>query len=213
MNRGKKNFDVEAASWDDNPARIKLARDVAEAISKQITLTSDMDLLDFGCGTGLLTFHLQPFVHSITGADTSAGMLDLFKAKIEAQHLANVKALLLEPDKGDTLAGSYHQVVSNMTLHHVKEIKPLLDQFYKIITPAGFLCIADLDPDDGRFHDDNTGVFHFGFDRTMLRGAFIKAGFDNVWNVTATEVVKPSLNGEMRRFTIFLMTGCKNSHK
>ena len=34
-----------------------------------------MDALDFGCGTGLVTLKLQPFIHSITGVDGSQGMI------------------------------------------------------------------------------------------------------------------------------------------
>jgi ubiquinone/menaquinone biosynthesis C-methylase UbiE len=96
-----------------------------------------------------------------------------------------------------------------MTLHHVKEIRPLLDQFYRILTPSGYLCIADLDLDDGQFHDNNEGVFHFGFDRALLRKDFMKGGFNDIRDRTAAEVMKPSSDGGMRSFTIFLMTGRK----
>jgi len=206
----KRNFDKEAASWDENPIRIKLAGDVANAISENIMLTSDMDLLDFGCGTGLLTLNLQPKVRSITGVDSSPGMLDVFKAKITKQNLSNVKALHTDLDNGDALSGTYDVVVSSMTLHHVKEIKPLLKQFYKVISPSGYLCIADLDPDDGQFHGSNvTGVFHSGFDLAELRQEFIHAGFDDVRDMTAAEVIKPISGGEMRRFSVFLMVGRK----
>jgi len=212
MNIEKRDFDKEAASWDENPTRIKLAGDVANAISENIALTSDMDVLDFGCGTGLLTLNLQPKVRSITGVDSSPGMLDAFKAKIAGQNLSNVKMLHTDLDKGDVLSGIYDVVVSSMTLHHVKEIKPLLMQFYKVISPSGYLCIADLDPDDGQFHGSNvTGVFHSGFDRAELRQEFIHAGFDDVRDMTAAEVIKPIPNGEMRRFSVFLMFGRKKT--
>ncbi|MCX5852232.1 MAG: class I SAM-dependent methyltransferase [Deltaproteobacteria bacterium] len=207
----KRDFDKEAASWDEHPARVKLAKDIADAISKQIVLTSDMNAVDFGCGTGLLTIQLQPLVHSIIGIDSSQGMLDIFNTKIAKLKLPNVRSLLVDLDKGDSLAGKYHLIVSNLTLHHIKEIIPLFDQFYTIMAPAGYLCIADLDLDDGQFHDNNTGVFHFGFDRATLRKSFTGAGFDNVQDMTAAEVVKPTLNGEMRQFTVFLMTGQKRS--
>jgi ubiquinone/menaquinone biosynthesis C-methylase UbiE len=212
MNIEKRDFDKEAASWDEHPARIKLANDIANAVLNYIVLKPDMDALDFGCGTGLLTIELQPLVHSITGIDSSRGMLDIFDTKIAKLKLTNVRTQLVDLEKGDTLAGNYHLIVSSMTLHHIKEIKPLFDQFYNIITPAGYLCIADLDLDDGQFHDDNTGVFHFGFDRTTLRKTFTEAGFDNVQDLSAAQVAKPTRNGEMRQFTVFLMTGQKRPH-
>ena len=67
INTKKRNFDQEAAKWDQVPERVKVARDIAHSVIQEIILTPDMDVLDFGCGTGLLTFALQPFVRSITG--------------------------------------------------------------------------------------------------------------------------------------------------
>jgi 2-polyprenyl-3-methyl-5-hydroxy-6-metoxy-1,4-benzoquinol methylase len=207
MNSEKRDFDKEAASWDENPVRVKLAKDVASAITKQITLTHEMDVMDFGCGTGLLAFQLQPLVHSVTGVDSSQGMLDVFNKRITELKLSNVDAMHMDLDNGDILRGHYDVIVSNMTIHHIKDLKPLFHQFQSIIVPGGYLSIADLDLDDGLFHDDNTGVFHPGFDRTAMREVFTEAGFENMQNVTATEVMKPTSGGEMRRFTIFLMTG------
>jgi hypothetical protein len=40
-----------------------------------------------------------------------------------------------------------------------------------------------------------------------MREFFTEAGFNNIKENTAAEVVKPIRGGEMRRFTIFLMTG------
>jgi ubiquinone/menaquinone biosynthesis C-methylase UbiE len=165
--------------------------------------------MDFGCGTGLLTLQLQPFVHSITGADSSKGMLDMLRAKLAKLTMHNVRTVLIDSDKRNTLAGSYDLVVSNMTLHHIKEIEPLLAQFHRITAPSGHLCVADLDLDGGQFHDDNTGVFHFGFSRPKLRKTFAEAGFSNVQDTTAAEIAKPAKNGEIRRFTVFLMTARK----
>jgi ubiquinone/menaquinone biosynthesis C-methylase UbiE len=209
INTKKRNFDQAAANWDQVPGRVKVAQDIAHSMIREITLTPDMDVLDFGCGTGLLTFALHPFVRSITGVDSSQGMLDVFKTKIKEQNLSNEKVHYLDLDKGDVLEGSYHLIVSSMTLHHVKKISPLLKQFYSILRPSGTLCIADLDLDDGKFHSNNDGVFHFGFDRATLRKTFTEAGFYNVQDKTAAQAVKPTLNEEMRRFTVFLTTGKK----
>ncbi|MBN1625202.1 MAG: class I SAM-dependent methyltransferase [Deltaproteobacteria bacterium] len=209
MNTEKRDFDKEAASWDENPGRVRIAKDVARAILRQVALTHDMDIMDFGCGTGLLSIELQLLVHSVTGIDSSQGMLDIFNSKISGMGLKNVGTLLVDLEKGDRLTGSYDLVVSSMTVHHIREIESLFDQFNDATVPDGHLYIADLDPDDGLFHSDNTGVFHFGFDRNNFRKVFIKAGFNNVRDVKAAEIMKPVGNGETRRFTLFLMTGRK----
>jgi 2-polyprenyl-3-methyl-5-hydroxy-6-metoxy-1,4-benzoquinol methylase len=209
MNNEKRDFDKAAASWDE-PGRVKLANDIAQAIIDAIALAPTMDVLDFGCGTGLLTLKLRPLVHSITGVDSSQGMLDVLNAKIKNQDLTDVKTQHRDLDKGDALEGSYHLIISSMTLHHIREIRPLLDKFSKACAPDGYLCIADLDPDGGRFHGNNDGVFHFGFDRAMMRRAFIEAGFHDVRDKTAAHIMKPIPDEGSRLFSVFLMTGRKS---
>lgn len=209
MEDGKRDFDKEAAAWDEKPERVKMARDVLCSIVDVIRLNDGMDVLDFGCGTGLLTLLIRPFVKSVMGVDSSKGMLEVLQGKIEKQKFIHVKPHYLDLEKGDTLTGSYDLVVSSMTLHHVREIGPLLAQFNGILKPGGFLAIADLDSEEGRFHGENTGVFHFGFDRVALRLAFEQAGFEDVQDRTAAEVVKPSADGGKNKFSIFLVTGRK----
>ena len=209
INTKKRNFDQEAVYWDQVPGRVKVAQDIAQSMIQEIALTPDMDVLDFGCGTGLLTFALQPFVRSVTGVDSSQGMLDVFKTKIKEQNLNNIKAEYIDLDKGDVLMGSYNLIVSSMTLHHIRNITPLLKQFYSILLPSGQLAIADLDLDDGKFHSNNDGVFHFGFDRKELNRMFIDTGFRDVRHLTAAQVEKPVEDGRTRLFVMFLITGHK----
>jgi 2-polyprenyl-3-methyl-5-hydroxy-6-metoxy-1,4-benzoquinol methylase len=209
MNVDKRDFDKEAASWDEHPVRVKLAADIASAISQQITLKPDMNVLDFGCGTGLLTLHVAPMVRSITGVDSSRGMLNVLMEKATKQRQNNVRVLQLDPDRGDTVTGQYDLIVSNMTFHHVENVESLLGQLHRAIRFSGYLCVADLDPDQGEFHEDNSGVFHFGFERTTLRRSLMQTGFAGIKDMTAAEVVKPRRNGEIQRFTVFLMVGQK----
>jgi ubiquinone/menaquinone biosynthesis C-methylase UbiE len=207
VNAQKRDFDKVAASWDQNPMRLKLAEDVARAIARQILLTRDMDVLDFGCGTGLLTLQLQPKVRSIIGVDSSEGMLAVLWTKIARANLKNVDVAHIDLDRGQSLPGRYDLIVSSMTLHHILDVGRLLAQFRRIIKPGGWLCIADLDSDGGRFHEDSTGVFHPGFDRSALSSAFEAAGFHDARSVTAAEIVKPAPGGGATHFTVFLMTG------
>jgi ubiquinone/menaquinone biosynthesis C-methylase UbiE len=168
-----------------------------------------MNALDFGCGTGLLTLSLQPFVASITGVDGSRGMLDVLEGKIRDRRLPNARTIQLDPDKGGQLDGRFDLVTSSMALHHVKDISALLDQFYRITAPGGYLCIADLDPDGGLFHADNhTGVFHDGFERKEFGRLIAEAGYADVRDRTATTVLKP-VPGGIREYTIFLMAGTR----
>lgn len=70
---GSETFDAKALSWDDNPVRRKMTQDIFRAIRRAAALSPDMDILDFGCGTGNLALLLRPYVRSVTGMDSSRG--------------------------------------------------------------------------------------------------------------------------------------------
>ncbi len=196
-----RNFDAVAEQWDEEPRRVKLAGEIAAAIQEGIPLSGDWDALDFGCGTGLVTFQLAPFVHSITGVDSSSGMIERLTAKIATAGVSNVSAKLYNPDTAELSAGRYHLITSAMTLHHVKDIVPLLASFKALLHPGGRIALADLETEDGSFHEDPTGVFHHGFSAEELSDMLRKAGFSAVSIETATTIVK----GE-RIFPVLLAT-------
>jgi cyclopropane fatty-acyl-phospholipid synthase-like methyltransferase len=195
-------FDEAAATWDEEPGRVKLARAVADAIARQIQLSADMDVLDFGCGTGLLTLALLPHVHSVTGADASSGMIDVLRGKLQAQKLGNVETILLDPGAPLSLDARFHLIVSSMALHHVADLGPLFARFYEQLRPGGQVALADLDREDGSFHEDSRGVFHLGFERDDVAAHLAGAGFVDLGFTTATIMQKAKGS-----YPIFLATG------
>jgi len=199
-------FDQEAATWDENPRRVSLAKGVAEAIVREMTLSPAMAVLDFGCGTGLLTLNLRSRVGTITGADTSHGMLEVLGRKVREQRLTGVESFQLRPEDGYALRGTYDLIVSSMTLHHVRDLAPLFRQFREHLRPGGQVALADLDAEDGTFHDQTDDVFHLGFDRSQVLDLLQAAGFEGTRATTAHEIRR---NG--RDYPVFLATARRRS--
>ena len=52
-------FDVKAAEWDKSNMHLERARTIAGEILKEIPITAEMKALEFGAGTGLLSFLLR----------------------------------------------------------------------------------------------------------------------------------------------------------
>ncbi len=204
-----KDFDKEAAEWDSNPGRVKLAHDVGAAMIKEINFTNNMEVIDFGCGTGLLTLKLQPLVKKITGIDNSRGMLTMLENKVKSQKLGNVNTQYVDFDKGHRIEGLYDVVVSSMVLHHIPESLAVFKEWISLLRPNGQVCFADLDTEDGGFHGDNTGVHHRGFDRAHLKQLLLDAGFSNVRDSTATTVIKQKDAQSKLEFPIFLITAMR----
>lgn len=206
----RKDFDKEAAQWDANPGRVKLAHDVAAAITREIPLSKEWEALDFGCGTGLLTLKLQLHLKSITGVDSSPGMLNMLESKVATQGLNNVHTRHVDFEKGAHVNGGYDLIVSSMVVHHVPDTADLLKEWFDLLHSGGQIAFADLDSEDGSFHGDNTGVFHLGFDRNKLRQLLQDAGFQDIRDTTATSMSKEVAGQGLRDFSIFLITARKS---
>jgi 2-polyprenyl-3-methyl-5-hydroxy-6-metoxy-1,4-benzoquinol methylase len=203
-----RNFDVDSLTWDDNPVRWNMAKSVFSAMAKSVPFNDTMDLLDFGCGTGLISFQALPFVHSVLCADTSQGMINVVKEKAHSAELSGIKTLLLDPEDSSSFSGSFDCILSSMTFHHVADIAALLRRLYPAVKKGGYIAIADLDPDNGFFHENNDGVYHNGFVRNEMKSILEEAGFMNVSIETAAEVIKPGSDGE-NKFSLFLAAARK----
>lgn len=190
---GTEHFDQAAASWDLAERRVALAHAVAEAIAARVPFSKELTALDFGCGTGLVTLELAPKVGSITGADTSPGMLKTLAEKAKAQGTP-VQILSLDDTGAGKFGGPYDLIVSSMTLHHVADVAALFRHFMQHLRPGGQVALADLDEEDGSFHDATMTIHHRGFSRDQIQIWLKEAGFQEINVETATITQKEGKN-------------------
>ncbi len=192
------HFDTRAENWDSADTRVNGTLVIAQAIEKVVHLHQDMHIVDFGVGTGLLGFEIAKRVHKVYGVDTSIKMLEKVQEK-------NTPELSIEPIHQDIvrtpLTQSFHGLVSSMTLHHVEDVELFLRTIYNNLHENGFIAIADLESEDGSFHSDNSGVFHFGFDEKELCDIAQNCGFKDVKFAKINTIEKPH-----KEFGIFLLT-------
>lgn len=202
------DFDDRAKNWDSDAKKVERARSVADAIREAIPLSTAMSALEYGCGTGLLSFELQPHLGSITLADTSRGMLDVLEQKIAAAGVSNMEPLQLDLTIDPPPARKYDILFSLMTLHHIHDVDDMLKKFHSIIEPGGTLAIADLDKENGSFHSDGTSYFHKGFARSELQRMTEEAGFVDVKFLTVY-VIRKKVSDTEQDFPVFLLTACR----
>jgi len=195
-------FEHRAADWEKNRQRIENVDNIARTMHERVHFTGTMEVMDFGSGTGLLLERIAPKVRKVTAVDTSAAMNEQLERKRDALpcELEILRVDLLATPIGRRFDG----IVSSMTLHHVDDVPALLRTFHGLLDDGGFIALADLDREDGRFHADDTGVFHEGFDREALAAAARDAGFTAVETCTASVIRKP--RGD---YPVFLLTARK----
>ncbi|MEN6641285.1 MAG: class I SAM-dependent methyltransferase [Armatimonadia bacterium] len=203
---GQRDFSAAAATWDDNPFRVKLAWAVAGAILREVPARSDMCALDYGCGTGLVTLALQPHLREIIAADSAEGMLEQLQQKLQAAGIANVRPVRLDLEREELPEGELDLVASNMTFHHLHDPALVLRKLANGLAAGGFAAVADLDGGSEDFHDDNTGVEHYGFGVGERDAMFAQAGLVEVRTVEVTRIPKPR-NGQMREYAVLLTVG------
>jgi cyclopropane fatty-acyl-phospholipid synthase-like methyltransferase len=192
------NFAHKSKSWDMNSKRVKNAQGIAEHIVQNIKLKPNMRVMDFGAGTGLLSYFIAPHVETIVALDNSPSMLEVFQEKADT---FDCKTEVRELDLSqEILDEKFDGIISSMTIHHLEDTQLLFKKFYAMLKSGGFIAIADLDSEDGTFHSDNTGVFHFGFEQEQLEKIAKKVGFKKIHFKRASTIKKPHAT-----FTVFLL--------
>jgi len=184
-------FDHEAKDWDKSARRQALAKAVAKGIIDAVP-PGKYEILDIGCGTGLVSYNLIPIAKKIVGIDTSAAMVEEFNKKSPSPQIQAFQKSLRECGK------SFDILVASMTLHHIQDLEEFFEEAAK--RTNGYLFIADLWSEDGTFHDrGNEDVYHFGFDPHYLAKLSSRSGFEGVTLYTIYQIQKH------RNFPVFLL--------
>lgn len=197
------SFDDRARDWDKDKMHMDRSIAIAAAIEKTIPLNKNMKALEYGAGTGILSFLLKDKFSEIILMDSSQEMINVCNEKVDYYKSKHIKPLWYDlehndyPEKFDFI---YHQMV----LHHVTDVDAILTKFYSLINSGGYIVIADLYTEDGSFHGPEVKV-HLGFDPEKLARQLTKIGFHNITNRICFSIERPNGN----RYPVFLLTAMK----
>jgi SAM-dependent methyltransferase len=104
------------------------------------------DLLDAGCGSGVVLRRAKPLFPRVAGVDVSRGML----ARCLPIHADLVRASVLRLPFEDA---SFDGVTAYSLLHHLKDPVQALAEFHRVLRPGGFLYTDN----------DSSAAFHRRF--------------------------------------------------
>jgi len=166
------NWDDYADGWDANEATISFAEQAFQSLTSAVALDKPT-VLDFGCGTGLLTERLAPLVKQIVALDISEKMM----AVLDAKQLPNVSTLTLP--------------LSAQALQETPELQLKFDLIVAS-SVCGFLPDYEGTIQLIKSMLSNQGVFvqwdwlaasenaEFGLTQTRVNSALVNAGFTNI---------------------------------
>jgi ubiquinone/menaquinone biosynthesis C-methylase UbiE len=200
-------FEKAAVVWDKNPGRVQMARTIADAMINVLNPGGKELVMDYGTGTGNIALRIVPHVRRIVAVDSSKGMLDVLREKLSHDGISAIEIREWSIGQDTALLPRFDAIVSSMTMHHVRDTAGAAHAFYTLLVPGGRVAIADLDSDNGEFHEEPGIAEHDGIDRKYLQQVFEQAGFVLVQFHEAATIQKiSSRTGKIRDFTIFLMT-------
>jgi 2-polyprenyl-3-methyl-5-hydroxy-6-metoxy-1,4-benzoquinol methylase len=134
-------------------------------------------------------------------------MLTVLTEKLAAQPMPHMRPLKLDLATDPPPDERYDLIYSLMTFHHIADTDKILADLFALLTPGGYLCIADLDSEDGSFHGPDFDG-HKDFDRDDLGRKATHAGFRSVGFRTVFRMTK-SVDQGQNEFPVFLMVARK----
>jgi SAM-dependent methyltransferase len=136
--------------------------------------TQPLNVLDYGCGTGLNTFAFAKQGHIVTAADVSPHMLDKLRIKLEASPLKESISLVQVGPPSEVewwkplVAGQFDVIFVIAVLHHVAaDQQPgVIASLSKLLKVGGRICIIEFEDTErsraarGSFHHQGGHEHH-----------------------------------------------------
>lgn len=202
------SFDLRAKNWDTED-RVTRAKEISEEIIRGLNLPKEISVMEFGCGTGLVSFNYKDIFDKITLIDSSQGMIDEVNQKIKSEDIKNMESFCMDFTKGERPDEKFDFIYNSMVLHHISDTKAIFFDFYKRLNKNGFLSIVDLDTEDGTFHPkDHKFDGHKGFNQEELTDMLIDIGFEIIESKSFYSIEK-LVDGEKKNYSLFTIKAQK----
>jgi len=175
-----RSFSLAASTYDEVAA---LQRSVAENLLTRIPDQTFENIIDLGCGTGVVSTQLaQRFTTStVFGLDIAEGMLEYARRQFSQPALqwccADAESLPLQDNSVDL-------VFSSLAVQWCADFQQLCNEVMRVLKPGGYCVLATLGPNT--LHELRSawqqvdGYVHVNrfIDSEAVTAAALKAGFD-----------------------------------
>jgi ArsR family transcriptional regulator len=177
--RSQEFFDRDAPEWDR--VREDLFGDRFGLLALPGLLDPDWVVGDLGCGTGLMTEAVAPFVKQVHAVDGSDAMLVAARARLAAMdnirlHQADLESLPLADHELDA-------AIMILVLHHLPDPDAALVEVNRVVKPGGRILIVDMVPHQRAEFEENMGHVWLGFPASDLVRRAGEAGLKQVRHI------------------------------
>jgi ubiquinone/menaquinone biosynthesis C-methylase UbiE len=147
VDRTAKFWDRIAERYSKQPISDEAAYQKKLEVTRKY-LTPEMELLEFGCGTGSTAIAHAPYVKHIQALDISPKMIEIAEGKAEAQRVENVTFERSTLDEVSVPDESMDAVLGLNILHLVNNKEGAIAKVYRMLKPGGVfvsstVCLGD----------------------------------------------------------------------
>lgn len=145
----QKNWDKAAPHFHKSNER----DDYRKTLLNSLKITKEDTVLDIGCGEGSITIPIAKKAKSVTGLDSSSGMLKILNEKCEKEGIDNVTTIQkpIEEISLDEL-GHFDIIVASRSLNSIIPIERVLKTINEIANK--YVYITLFGPDNWRIERD-----------------------------------------------------------
>ena len=135
-------YDAWASQYDRDD---NATRDLnAEVLREQTFFSTDDDVLEIGCGTGLNTQWLAARAGQVVAVDFSEAMLEKARTRLEETDVILRPLDVTEPWSFE--GRQFDSVVSTLVLEHVERLGHVFREARRVLRPGGHLYLSELHP-------------------------------------------------------------------
>lgn len=174
-------WDEMAAGWDNDPAVLAYANAAWTSLEERVEVSQQARVLDFGCGTGLLTERLAPRVQEVVAVDASSEMIEVLQAK----ELPNVSAFVAQWTPGVALDDSitrapFELIVCSSVCAFLDDYPGAVTMLAGLLAPGGCFVQWDweLDPADEEPYGLTSAAITEALEGAGLEVVSVGIGFD-----------------------------------
>ncbi|MHC4984418.1 MAG: class I SAM-dependent DNA methyltransferase [Planctomycetota bacterium] len=147
MNQSSKFWDKIADRYSKKPVSDEEAYQKKLQVTREY-LRPDMEVLEFGCGTGSTAITHAPFVKHIQAIDISSRMIEIAQGKADAGKVENVAFERAAIDEFSAPDGTYDAVLGLSVLHLLESKEEVISKVHKMLKPGGIFvtstpCLGD----------------------------------------------------------------------
>lgn len=104
----------------------------------------DMEVLEFGCGTGSTAIVHAPYVKHIRAVDISSKMIEIAKAKADAADIENITFEVASCDELSAPDESLDVVMGMSILHLLENREEMIARVYRMLKPGGLFISSTI---------------------------------------------------------------------